>query len=205
MVLPRVPIPVLWHCPSDALPSRHAFSRPPLTYPALASLRTSALFPAGKLRHRALPAASQPPCKCLSRGSSGTKAVPVNPPFPLLCKPLILHHSSCSRCFHHLPAAGSLRRPVFPSQLDCPSRSLLNPSHPWALLLFPPCRLLLQRAKTTDLPTQKNAGEFTPSWRDFGHPGRDFGHPGGLWPTQEMCQRRWRLRGTAFSSWLWGK
>lgn len=95
---------------------------------------------------------------------------------------------------------------MLPSQLGFPSRSLLNPSHPWALLHFPPPRLLLQRAKTTDLPTQKNAGEFTPSWGDLGHPGRDFGHPGGFWPTQEMlCQRSWGLMGAAFSSWLWGK
>lgn len=81
---------MLWHCPSDALPSRHALSRhPSLTQPHPAS-EYQPYFLLGKLRHRALPTASQPPCKCQPRGSSGTKAVPVNPPYPLLCKPLIL-------------------------------------------------------------------------------------------------------------------
>lgn len=53
--------------------------------------------------------------------------------------------------------------------------------------------------------TQKYRGIYA-ILEGFGHPGRDFGHLGGFWPTQEMlCQRRWRLMGTAFSSWLWGK
>lgn len=76
------------------------------------------------------------------------------------------------------------------SQLGFPSRSLLKPLHPQALLCFP-----LQRAAPA---VGKNNGSSHPEksrgilaiLQDFGHSGGDFGHPGGDFGPPKRCSAR---------------